>query len=198
MRYNLAKLLHSQTVQDAFDLIVIDCPPRLTAGTIQALCASSHVVIPTILDKPSGESVTSFCEQLQLMQDAGLCPHLKHVGVVATRHTPNLRLNAQIMTWMQDLMKAKRFGCGFLSSATFIPNTVRLVRNADEGIAYFTLPQDNSSPNVRKAILALSRTIANQVGIPPAQSFDGTSFDPDDVDPDDNDSIQLMLPVAAE
>ncbi len=197
MRYNLAKLLHSQAVQDAFDLIIIDCPPRLTAGTIQALCASSHVLIPTILDKPSGESVSSFCEQLQLMQDADLCPHLKHVGIVATRYNPQLNIAREIMTWMQDLMKGRRFGCGFLSTTTFIPNTVRLVRHADEGIAYFNLPSDNSSPNVRKAVLSLARTIANQVGVAPTQSFDGVN-DSDDFDPDDSDSVQLMLPVAAE
>ncbi|CCB66070.1 MULTISPECIES: ParA family protein [unclassified Hyphomicrobium] len=197
MRYNLAKLLHSQTVQDAFDLIIIDCPPRLTAGTIQALCASSHVLIPTILDKPSGESVVSFCEQLKFMRDANLCPHLKHVGVVATRYSPNLNITREVMSWLQDLMNTKRFGCGFLPTTTFIPNTVRLVRNADDGIAYFNLPRDNSSPNVRAAILSLARTIANQVGVPPAQSFEGVD-DPDDFDPDGNDAIQLMLPVAAE
>lgn len=198
MRYNLAKLLHSQAVQDAFDLIVIDCPPRLTAGTIQALCASSHVVIPTILDKPSGESVSSFCEQLQLMQKKGLCENLKHVGIVATRYSSQLSTNRPTMSWMQDVMMARRFQCGFLPSATFIPNTVKLVRNASDGIAYFNLANDNSTPNVRKAILALARYIANQVGVPPAQAFDGSSYDADDQDPDDNDPLQLVLPVAAE
>lgn len=198
MRYNLAKILHSHAVQDAFDLIIIDCPPRLTAGTIQALCASSHVVIPTILDKPSGESVASFCEQLQLMQKKGLCSHLKYVGIVATRYNPQLNINRQIMTWMQDLLKARRFPCGFLPLDTFIPNTVKLVRNADEGIAYFNLTNDNSPPYARKAILSLARYIANQVGVPPAQSFDNAVHDPDDRDPDDSDPLQLVLPVAAE
>ncbi len=102
------------------------------------------------------------------------------------------------MTWMQDLLRARKFGCGFLPINTFIPNTVKLVRNSDEGIAYFSLENDNSTPNARKAILTLARNIANQVGFAPAQSFDGNNFDPDDLDPDDGDPLQLVLPVAAE
>jgi chromosome partitioning protein len=191
MRYNLATLLHSQAVQDAFDLVIIDCPPRLTAGTIQALCASSHVLIPTILDKPSGESVSSFCEQLNLMQRANLCPYLKYVGIVATRFNGQLRSNDANITWVEDLIRSRGHRCGFLPPATFIPQTVKLVRSTEDGIAYFGLPNDRSTSSVRKAIGALSRHIAHAVGISPAREFDDNGYDPDD-------PLQLLLPVAAE
>src|SRR5262249_8762440 len=51
VRYTLAEILHSQAVLGSFDIVLIDCPPRLTTGEIQAFCASSHLLIPTILDR---------------------------------------------------------------------------------------------------------------------------------------------------
>ncbi len=56
VRYNLAELLQSKAVREEFDVVILDCPPRLTTSTIQALCAASHLLIPTILDQPSAEA----------------------------------------------------------------------------------------------------------------------------------------------
>src|SRR5262249_24472422 len=39
VRYTLAKVLHSPVIQQEFDLIIIDCPPRLTTSEVQAFCA---------------------------------------------------------------------------------------------------------------------------------------------------------------
>jgi cellulose biosynthesis protein BcsQ len=57
VRYTLAKILHSDIVQRAFDLIIIDCPRRLTTLKIQALCAGSHLLVPTIFDRTSAQAV---------------------------------------------------------------------------------------------------------------------------------------------
>jgi cellulose biosynthesis protein BcsQ len=56
-RYTLAEILHSDIVQRAFDLIIIDCPPRLTTVKIQALCPGSHLPVPTIFDRASAQAV---------------------------------------------------------------------------------------------------------------------------------------------
>src|SRR6266436_2391173 len=64
VRYTLAKILHSDIVQRAFDLIIIDCPPRLTTSEIQAFCASSHLLIPTIFDRTSAEAVVTLYDQI--------------------------------------------------------------------------------------------------------------------------------------
>jgi cellulose biosynthesis protein BcsQ len=172
MRYNLAKLLHSQSVRDAFDLIIIDCPPRLTTGTIQALCASSHVLIPTILDRPSGESVVSFCSQLESMQKENLCPHLRNIGVVATRFNDRVNTTDETIQRVSDELRARKVRCGFLPKMTFIPQTDKLVRRSDEGIAYFTLGNDSVSLKTKQAIAALASNIAHQVGVPPLQAYE--------------------------
>jgi chromosome partitioning protein len=57
----------------------------LTTGCIQALCAATHVLIPTVLDDLSTEAVGAFADQLRVHQP--LWPHLKIVGVVGTMTT---------------------------------------------------------------------------------------------------------------
>lgn len=60
IRFRLAsKLLDERTARE-FDIIIIDTPPRLTAGTVNALCASTDVLIPTVADKTSVDAVTGF------------------------------------------------------------------------------------------------------------------------------------------
>ncbi len=109
MRYNLTRLLHSEAVRENFDLVIIDCPPRLTSGTIQALCASSHLLIPTLLDRPSGESVVSFCTQVEAMRDAGLCPHIEYVGIVASRYAAHQNAWHPDVRQVEDQLKARGF-----------------------------------------------------------------------------------------
>jgi len=82
IRYHLAEVLHDNLIQTSFDRIIIDAPPRLTTASIQAMCAATHILIPTVLDDLSSEAVAAFAEQLKLHQT--LWPHLKIVGVVGT------------------------------------------------------------------------------------------------------------------
>jgi cellulose biosynthesis protein BcsQ len=89
-RYSLSALLHDPLVQKSFDYIFIDAPPRLSTGAIQALCASTHVLIPTILDGLSGDAVATFVDQLMLLREKEVCPHLKVLGVVGSMTAQNV------------------------------------------------------------------------------------------------------------
>lgn len=184
MRYNLAHLLHSEAVRENFDLIVIDCPPRLTAGTIQALCASSHLLIPTLLDRTSGESVVSFCEQVAAMKSAGLCPHISYVGIVASRFVPHQVVWQRTVTEVEDQLRARKLDCGFLPLDTFIPQTINLTQNADNGIGYYSLKGNQQAINAKRSVAALAEHVAAQVCVPRAPNF--------------NRDNQLVFPVAAE
>lgn len=90
VRYRLAELLLDERIQNAFDKIIIDAPPRMTTGAIQAFCASTHVLIPTILDGLSGDAVATFVNELEGLKEAGVCPHLKVVGVVGSMTAYNV------------------------------------------------------------------------------------------------------------
>ena len=82
VRYRLAELLHHDEVRNAFDIVLIDAPPRLTTACIQALCASTHVLIPTGADDLAADAVGYFGNQLKAHED--LWPHLKIAGIVGT------------------------------------------------------------------------------------------------------------------
>jgi cellulose biosynthesis protein BcsQ len=83
IRYGLARALHDQTIQKRFQRVIIDAPPRMTTGFVNALCASTHLVVPFVLDSLSAERVGLFINQLQRMKPQ-LFPHLNLAGVVGT------------------------------------------------------------------------------------------------------------------
>lgn len=83
VRFRMARLLQDPIIKDQFDLVLIDAPPRFSTGTINALCASTHLIIPTVLDQMSAEAVIYFSRDVAAMRSR-LFPNLRLVGVVPT------------------------------------------------------------------------------------------------------------------
>ena len=83
IRYNLARVLHSSDIQQHFDRVIIDAPPRMTPGLVNALCASTDLVVPFVLDVLSAERVGLFLRSVKRMR-GDLFPHLELAGVVGT------------------------------------------------------------------------------------------------------------------
>jgi hypothetical protein len=54
----------------------------LTTACVQALCASTHILIPTVLDPTSAKAVGYFGTQLKRHET--LWPHLRVVGLLGT------------------------------------------------------------------------------------------------------------------
>jgi cellulose biosynthesis protein BcsQ len=171
VRYTLAEILHSQSVRDAFDLVIIDCPPRLTTSEIQALCASSHLLIPTIFDRTSAEAVVSLCNQIEILRDAKICPHLKYVGIVGTMWQSNLVAQRDAKELVQRAINIAGVQNWILQDQYFVPRTTQLVRQADEGIAYIVMRDDEGHRQIRGAIEALAICVAGQMGLPPPPNF---------------------------
>jgi cellulose biosynthesis protein BcsQ len=68
-------------VFNAFDLVIFDCPPRVTTSVVNAMLCSDFVLIPTRLDRGSIDAVP---RTLDWMKKFGpLCP-ASVVGVVAS------------------------------------------------------------------------------------------------------------------
>lgn len=89
IRFYVAEALLGRRVQDedkGFDVVIIDTPPRLTTGTIGALIAATHLVVPTILDPLSAETVGSFLKQAWRLRER-FNPGLELAGVVGTMTT---------------------------------------------------------------------------------------------------------------
>lgn len=149
VRYQLANVLHDPIIQRSFDRIIIDAPPRLTTGAVQALCAATHVLIPTVLDELSTEAVGAFADQLRIHQS--LWPRLKIVGAVgtmtnnATVGTARPLLDVEVdalAAGRRQLARGIEAAAGPLREATFlpvdcfIPDKAELSRAAGHRIAY--------------------------------------------------------------
>ena len=83
LRYRLSRVLHADMVADQYDLVLIDAPPRLTTGTINGLCASTHLLVPTSFTAVAAEPVANFLAMAKAVKDK-LNPNLKMIGVVET------------------------------------------------------------------------------------------------------------------
>jgi cellulose biosynthesis protein BcsQ len=154
IRYFLANLLFTEEVRNSYELVILDAPPRLTTAFVQALCAGTHLIIPTILDDLSADAVGNFGEQLLLHEK--LWPNLRVVGVLGTMtsrteegrdptkdgyETRILRTTTDKL--QEELKKAK----GPLSSVELLPYSLSiperapLARATGLGIAYPRLAQ---------------------------------------------------------
>jgi cellulose biosynthesis protein BcsQ len=67
-RYRLAHALLNPTVREQFAAIIIDTPPRMTIGTVNAFVASHYYLVPTILDRVSSEAVEPFIRNIEGMK----------------------------------------------------------------------------------------------------------------------------------
>lgn len=136
LRYRLASVLHTDTIANQYDLILIDAPPRITAGTMNALCASTHLFVPTAFTAVSAEPVANFLAMARVVKDK-LNPNLKMIGVVET-----LRPTGKVAKSAEDarelaLITVQRGLQRYFPEATILEDDVpRLNSMVEEGIAY--------------------------------------------------------------
>lgn len=57
VRFQYRKRLHTQAVLANYDLVLFDCPPRLTTSSVNALACSDYYVIPTKLEHDSTNAI---------------------------------------------------------------------------------------------------------------------------------------------
>jgi cellulose biosynthesis protein BcsQ len=82
-RLALSRKLSDPRLRRDFDIVLIDTPPRLTTASINALCASTHVLIPTSLTSMSRSGAVTFVHYLAKFREK-LCPSLNLLGVLPT------------------------------------------------------------------------------------------------------------------
>ncbi len=77
------------TVQDDYELAIIDCPPSLGLLTVNALAAAAAVLIPTQPEIVALRGLRLFLDSLEAVRDA-LNPELEILGIVATFYDSRL------------------------------------------------------------------------------------------------------------
>jgi chromosome partitioning protein len=105
-------------VVDAYDFILIDCPPSLGLLTVNGLAAADEVNIPIQCEYYALEGVSQLLRNVQLVQQS-LNPQLEVEGVVLTMFDGRTTLSADVVDQVRDHF-------GDATYKTVIPRTVRL------------------------------------------------------------------------
>lgn len=143
VRYRLARALLSQEVQEKFDRILIDAPPRFTLGFVNGFCAATHLYVPTVVDQLSATAVASFARQFRELK-APLNPRIQWAGIIGMLTFGNPRSPLSLTSKAEDAANAaERAAQNWLETKEplFIRKPV-IVRDADlatateQGVAY--------------------------------------------------------------
>jgi cellulose biosynthesis protein BcsQ len=86
VRLFLREALHSPSICEQYDYVLLDCPPRLTTGTINAIAASDFLVIPVELDAIAGSNPTPhLLRELRRLRAPERFPHFSLLGIIANK-----------------------------------------------------------------------------------------------------------------
>lgn len=129
IRFRLSKLIWSEVVSSEYDIIVIDAPPKLSVGSLNGLIASTHYVVPTILDTLSATPIRLLLQNhADIFGYVGTRPKLCGVAAVKTR-TKNLNENEiKNINTINQLLESR--GLDTRVFETHIPFSVKYARAA--------------------------------------------------------------------
>ncbi len=119
--YKLKKILSKVD----FDYVLIDCPPSLGLLTINALTASTHVMIPVQAEYYALEGLGQLLETVRLVRQA-LNPNLELLGVLLTMFDSRTTLSSQVHAEVKKHFPGKVFD-------VVIPRNVKLAEAPSHG-----------------------------------------------------------------
>ena len=136
-----------QGAVDAFDTVLIDCPPSLGLITINALTAANEVLIPIQCEYYALEGVSQLVRNIELVR-RNLNPQLKVEGVVLTMYDRRTTLAADVAVQVREHFGDKAY-------RVVIPRSIRLAEAPS-----FGEPIEAFDPMSRGAIAY--RALANE------------------------------------
>ena len=89
----LNKVLH--LVDDRYDYCLMDCPPDVDIGVINALSAADFLILPADCGEWAGDGVRELLEQVQTIQE-GHNPDLMVMGILRTMYRRTKACNAAV------------------------------------------------------------------------------------------------------
>jgi chromosome partitioning protein len=107
-----------ETIREAYDFVLVDCPPSLGLLTLNTLTAADSVLIPIQCEFYALEGLSQLLNTVRLVQRA-LNPVLEIEGVLLTMFDRRLNLSRQVAEDAREYFGSKVF-------KTAIPRNVRL------------------------------------------------------------------------
>lgn len=121
--YFLDKCLES--LHDAYDYIILDCPPSLGLLTVNVLCAARELLIPLQCEFFALEGIVHLMETKDLVRTR-LNPKLAFLGIVLTMYDVRNKLSREVKSDVRRVFPDKLF-------ETVIPRNVRLSEAPSHG-----------------------------------------------------------------
>ncbi len=104
-RFEYRRSFFQPEVLSKYDLILFDCPPRITPSSINALLASDYVIIPTRLDKINSDATARTLTWLGRMQKSnipGSFPQLAGIIINFAKENPPQNFKNNLKFDLQD------------------------------------------------------------------------------------------------
>jgi len=136
--YFLCRQLKRKEFQEQFAAVIIDCPPRLTVGSVNGLCASTHLLVPTTLDDMSAQAAEYFLNQIARLTESELID-LRVIGIVPTivsSRTTYQNHEKQALKRLADYGNLEWKRQDLILTDGQIARSAAIARYAGNGIAY--------------------------------------------------------------
>jgi len=140
-----------QPILNSFDFILIDCPPSLGLLTVNAMTASTEVLVPIQCEYYALEGVSQLLTTIRLIQK-NLNPNLGIIGVLLTMFDKRVNLSMQVAKEVHRYFKEKVF-------RTIIPRNIKLTEAPSFGKPIFLY--DIRSPGAM-SYLALANEVISR------------------------------------
>ncbi|MEQ1719261.1 MAG: ParA family protein, partial [Hyphomicrobium sp.] len=125
-RFALVRLLSNADVLARFDVVIVDTPPRLSLATINALSASTHFAVPTILDSMSVENIGNLLDNVDTIFRRALNPNIKLAGIIGTMTEQQDPKDRELKAWESVADRAiEKWGPTTYFFKNTIPDTTR-------------------------------------------------------------------------
>ena len=114
------------TVDDQYDIIIIDSPPSLSLLTVNGLIAAKYVMLPVQAEFYALEGLGQLLETMKLVRK-GMNPGLELLGVLPTMMDTRTTLSNQVHAEIKKHFADKVF-------STTIPRNIRLAEAPSHGV----------------------------------------------------------------
>ena len=111
---------------EAYDFILIDCPPSLSMLTLNGLCAAHGVIIPMQCEYYALEGLSDLVNTIKKVH-ANLNPDLKIIGLLRVMFDPRMTLQQQVSAQLERHFGDKVF-------RAVVPRNVRLAEAPSHGL----------------------------------------------------------------
>lgn len=118
-----------QPILDEYDFIIIDCPPSLGLLTVNAMTASTDLLVPIQCEYYALEGVSQLLSTIRLIQK-NLNPSLGIIGILLTMFDKRVNLSMQVAREVRRYFKEKVF-------QTIIPRNIKLTEAPSFGKPIF-------------------------------------------------------------